>query len=90
MISKTVAGLLLGLTLATGVTGLWGLIGWPSFDAALTTAVVIVIPVWIGIWTATYRCSTAMRAWLWLIGANLLCFATLWGLKAAQILQVPA
>jgi len=79
-LSKTLAGLLLGLGLAFAASGLLDLALQPM---ALPTrgqlAMWSVAPVWLGVAGAVYLFSTGLRAWLWLGGANLLG----WGLLLA-------
>lgn len=90
MIARSVAGFLLGLILAVGLTGIYALLAWPSFPAALTTGMLLVFPVWLAAWTAAYQARSAWRAWAWLGGLNLACYSLLWWGRAGQWLVVPA
>ncbi len=77
-ISKTLAGLLLGFTLAIGCSGLfsWLIAEIPlSIRGQLTMW--IIAPVWVGILCSVYFFSSGKHAWFWLMGANSLVFATL-------------
>lgn len=78
-LSKTLAGSLLGLSLALALSGLLNL---ALQSLPLSTrgqlAMWSVAPVWLGVAGAVYVFSSGMRAWLWLGGANVLAFAMLW------------
>ncbi|NSL54459.1 hypothetical protein [Uliginosibacterium aquaticum] len=77
-IAKSLAGALLGFTLAMGCSGLLilataGLA--PGTRAQF--AMWLVTPIWLGVLSGCFFFSSGLRAWLWLGGANLLVFATL-------------
>ena len=71
--SKTLAGLLLGSTLALGCSGLFSHF---NMDMPLPIrsqlAMWMVAPIWLGTFSGTFFFSSGRRAWLWLGGANLL------------------
>lgn len=80
-LSKTLAGMLLGFTLAIGCAGLFS---WLASDMALSIqgqlAMWMTAPIWMGILSGVYFFRSGIRAWAWLAGANLLVF----GLPAAS------
>lgn len=77
-VSKTLAGVLLGLSLALGCSGLFA---WLNLDMPLSIrsqlAMWMVAPIWLGTLGGVYFFSSGKRAWLWLGGANLLVFGAL-------------
>lgn len=77
-LAKTLAGTLLGFTLALGCAGLFS---WLASDMALTIrgqlAMWMMAPVWMGVLSGVYFFRSGKRAWAWLGGANLLVFGIL-------------
>ncbi len=75
-VSKTLAGLVLGFTLAIGCAGLFS---WLASAIPLSSrgqlAMWITAPVWMGVLSGVYFFRSGWRAWAWLAGANLLVFA---------------
>ncbi|MDB5970193.1 MAG: hypothetical protein JWQ90_2643 [Hydrocarboniphaga sp.] len=86
---QTTAGVLLGLILSAGLCGLYALLALPSFDAALMTATLLLIPLWIAIMTLSFRIRSGLRAWASLGLANLACYGLLWALRAAAVVVLP-
>lgn len=77
-LSKTLAGTLLGLTLALGCSGLFVLLAQdmrPSPRAQL--AMWLFIPVWLASMSGCYAFRSGARAWAWLGLANAVVFAML-------------
>lgn len=77
-ISKTLAGLLLGLGLAFGLSGLFLALCAempPSVRAQL--GMWMVMPIWVGVLGSVYFFSSGARAWLWLGFANLVLYGGL-------------
>ncbi|WP_428312310.1 hypothetical protein [Hydrocarboniphaga sp.] len=87
---QTTAGVLLGLSLSTGIGGLYALLAPPSFDAALITGVLLVMPLWIAIMLLSFRIRSGVRAWMLLGLANLACYGLLWVLRMTGIAVLPA
>lgn len=87
---QTTAGVLLGLTLSTGIGGLYALLAPPSFDAALITGVMLVMPLWIAIMLLSFRMRSGLHAWSVLGLANLACYGLLWLLRVSGITVIPA
>jgi hypothetical protein len=76
--SKTVAGTLLGFTLAIGCAGLFnGLAGGMPLTVRGQLAMWLTAPVWMGVLSGVYFFRNGKRAWAWLGGANLLVFGSL-------------
>lgn len=77
-LAKTLAGTLLGFTLAMGCSGLL-LAALGSFPPPQRAqfAMWLVVPVWFGVLAACYALRSGLRAWLWLVGANLLVYGLL-------------
>lgn len=77
-ISKTLAGVLLGFTLAIGCAGL---LNWLAASLPLSTrgqlTMWLTAPVWMGVLSSVYFFRSGKHAWLWLASANLLVFAVL-------------
>jgi hypothetical protein len=83
-VSKTLAGVLLGLALALAASA------WLSqllLPMPLPTRGQLVMwsvaPVWLGVCSGVYFFSTGVRAWLWLGAANLLAYGLLFVWHAA-------
>lgn len=81
-LGKSSAGLILGLTLAIGLTGLFAWF-WPGglmhSSAKTQMNMWLVAPIWTGVLSFCFLFRSSLRAWLWLGGANLLT----WGLYFA-------
>lgn len=76
--SKTLAGTLLGFTLAIGCSGLLALaLSGLAFGTRAQLAMWLVPPVWLGVLSACFMFGSGLRAWLWLGAANLLVFGAL-------------
>lgn len=77
-ISKTLAGALLGFSLALGCSGLFVRLN-PEMALSIKgqLAMWMVAPVWLGTLSCVYFFTSGLRAWLWLGGANLLAFGAL-------------
>ncbi|QTD44342.1 hypothetical protein J1M35_14660 [Ottowia testudinis] len=80
--SKSAAGLLLGLGLALGCSGLFHLAATemaPSIRAQLTMWTVM--PIWLGVLALVFLFRSGKRAWLGLGAANVLVIGTWAALK---------
>jgi len=78
-LSKTIAGTVLGFTLALGASGLFDLASAAlPLGVRAQLAMWLVPPVWLGVLSFCYLFGSGARAWLWLGAANLLAFG-LWG-----------
>lgn len=83
-ISKTLAGVLLGLTLALAVSAVFSqLTAAMPLPTRGQLVMWMVPPVWLGVCGGVYFFTTGLRAWLGLGGANLLAFGLLFALRAA-------
>ncbi|WP_454735326.1 hypothetical protein [Cupriavidus necator] len=81
--TKWLAGTLLGLPLAVALCTLailWLPGGW---ETGVVAAVVTCLPVWVAIISCSLLFRSSASAWLWLGGANLLCFGAMWALRLA-------
>ncbi len=85
---RALAALLLGLPLTVGLVGVFAL-AWPG-DQQVTALpwMLLAFPVWIAAMSLAFMFRSGLRAWLWLGGATLLCFALLYGLKAVHLIGV--
>lgn len=74
-LSKSIAGVTLGFTLAIGCSGLLlaALSGLPP-PLRAQFAMWLVVPLWFALLAACYALRSGMRAWLWLGGGNLIVF----------------
>lgn len=74
-VSKTLAGVFLGFTLAIGCSDLFS---WLASEMPLSSrgqlAMWMMAPVWMGVISGVYFFSSGKRAWACLAGANLLVF----------------
>lgn len=81
--SKTLAGTLLGFTLAVALSGLFAWIG-PGGPAAMNKYqfnMWLVPPLWLAVVSFCFLFRSGLRAWLWLGGANLLAHAGLYACR---------
>lgn len=70
-LSKTLAGLLLGLSLAFIAAGiLMALLRGVPIAVSGQLAMWLVPPVWLGVLSFVYFFSSGLRAWSWLLAAN--------------------
>lgn len=77
-LSKTLAGTLLGLALAFGVSALLSQLLQPMPLPTRGQLVMwAVAPVWLGVCGGVYFFASGLRAWLWLGAANLLTYGLL-------------
>lgn len=77
-LSKTLAGLLLGLAFALAASALFSDM---AADMPLAVrgqlAMWMLPPIWLGIFSGVYFFTSGLRAWLWLGGANALAYGAL-------------
>lgn len=81
-LAKSLAGTLLGFTLAFGCSGLFALAaqGMPPSPRA-QLMMWMITPIWLGVLGGCFFFRSGLRAWLWLGGANLLVFGLLFALR---------
>lgn len=87
-LSKSLAGLLLGFSLAIALAGLLALAG-PGGPLAFNKYQVVmwsVVPLWLTILSTCFLFRSGPRAWLWLGQGNLFAHALLF---AVRLMQVP-
>jgi hypothetical protein len=83
-IAKTLAGTLLGFTLALGASGLFAQMnGDMPLAVRGQLAMWMVAPVWLATLSGVYFFASGLRAWLWLGGANALVYGALLVLRSA-------
>ncbi|MET0267591.1 MAG: hypothetical protein ABW202_18495 [Duganella sp.] len=89
MWGKSTAAIFLGLPLAVVLVGLGALL---SHDQTRTTLpwLLMFYLVWVGVMALAFLFRSGLRAWLWLGGATLACYALLHVLKASGLVQVGA
>lgn len=81
-LAKTLAGTLLGFTLAIGCAGLFnGLAADMPLSVRGQLSMWLTAPVWLGTLSGVYFFRNGLRAWAWLGAANLLAFGILAGLR---------
>lgn len=86
-LAKTLALVLLGFTLAVGVSGLLNLaIVTMPLDARGQLAMWSLPPVWFSVLGFGFLFGSGLRAWLWLGAANALVFG-LWGALRFFVVQ---
>ncbi|HTU13440.1 MAG TPA: hypothetical protein VMG08_21300 [Allosphingosinicella sp.] len=82
---RAAAGLILGYTLAIGLSGLVAWFTPGGIEAGggkLQFSMWITAPVWAGVLSFCFLFRTGLRAWSWLGLANLVVFALLFGGRA--------
>jgi hypothetical protein len=86
--SKTLAGAVLGLTLAFAVCGLFAWWGPGGISAPNKVQFVMwmITPLWLVIFSLVYLFRTGLRAVLWLLAANLLAYLLLWISRGMPVL----
>lgn len=90
MWAKSLAAALLGLPLTVGLIGLLALL-WPGQQDVVTLPwLLLSFPAWIGVMALAFAFKSGLRAWLWMGGATLLCFALLFAFKALGWIGVGA
>lgn len=82
-VSKTSAGAILGLSLAIALAGLFA---WLSPGGLETTnkfqlVMWLVAPIWLTTLSLCFLFASGKRAWLWLGGANLMAYASLFACR---------
>lgn len=87
---QTTAGALPGLSLACLFSGLVVLPLPVSLEAQVVLAIVLMLPVWVTVWTLCYLFTSWLRAWCWLLLANGLGVFLLWVAKQAGALDLLA
>lgn len=81
-LSKSIAGLLLGLLLALGLSGLLSLALSPLVSTARTQLVMwSVMPTWMAVLGGCFLFRTGARAWLWLGSATALAWGAFLALR---------
>ena len=84
-LGKTLAGTVLGYTLAVALSGIIALLTPGGFagEGKVQFNMWLVAPLWAGVLSFVYLFRDSRRAWLWLGLANLLAFALLWAVRTA-------
>ncbi|WP_213603091.1 hypothetical protein [Pseudoxanthomonas japonensis] len=81
MWAKSLAAALLGLPLTVGVIGLIVLV-WPGELERITLPwLLLAFPLWVGVMSLAFLARSGWRAWAWMGGGTLLCFALIQGAK---------
>lgn len=83
-VSKSLAGTLLGFSLAVALSGIFAWAGPGGLLAAnkYQLAMWLLAPLWLGVLSFCFLFRTGLRAWLWLGGANLAAYATLYACRS--------
>lgn len=77
-VTKTLAGVLLGLALGFGASAIYSdLHASVPLNIRGQLAMWIVVPIWLSVLGGVYFFTTGLRAWLWLGAANLLTYGVL-------------
>ncbi len=81
--SKTLAGVILGLTLCYGLVGLFAWFGPGGIDAPAKVQLNmwLITPLWLTLLSLVYLFPTGRRAWGWLAAANGLVYLVYIGLR---------
>lgn len=90
MWAKSLAAALLGLPLTVGLIGLVALL-WPGrLEVTTLPWLLLSFPLWIAVMSLAFAFRSGARAWLWLGGATLVCFALIHLCKALGWIGVVA
>ena len=77
-LSKTLAGLLLGFTLAIACSGIFArLASTIAVPIRAQLTMWMVTPIWLGVLSGCFFFGSGKRAWLWLGAANIVVFGLL-------------
>lgn len=83
MWARSLAAALLGLPLTVGIIGLVVLL-WPGELTRITLPwLLLSFPLWIAVMSLAFLAKSGWRAWAWMGGGTLLCFALI---HAARLL----
>jgi hypothetical protein len=76
-LSKTMAGIVLGLSLSMALTAVFAWItpGGPAAVNKFQFVMWLITPLWIGVFGLVYLFRDGRQSWLWLGGLNLLSYA---------------
>ena len=81
-LAKTLAGLLLGLTLAMGCSGIFArLASTIALPIRAQLTMWMVTPIWLGVFSGCFFFGSGKRAWLWLGAANVVVFGLLMAVR---------
>lgn len=81
MWARSLAAALLGLPLTVGLIGLVVLL-WPGELVRITLPwLLLAFPVWIGVMSLAFVARSGWRAWAWMGGGTMSCFALIHGAK---------
>jgi hypothetical protein len=82
-ISKTLAGAILGFSLAVALAGLFAWLGPGGLATPNKFQLVmwLISPIWLTTMSLSFLFTTGARAWLWLGGANLVAFTGLFACR---------
>lgn len=82
MWGKSLAAVLLGLPLSTGLVGLIVML-WPGpLQQHTLPWLLLSFPAWVGAMAWAFAFRSGLRAWLWMGGATVLCFGALYAARA--------
>lgn len=77
MLARTFAGAILGFPLSIAIVAL-AIWLWPgSSEGVVIPLMMLFFPLWIGVMACTFLFRSGLRAWGWLVAANILAFAAL-------------
>ncbi|SDD03450.1 hypothetical protein SAMN05216345_105303 [Cupriavidus sp. YR651] len=86
--TKWLAGALLGFPLAIALCTL-GILWLPGgWEGGVVAAVTLSFVLYVAIVSLSLLFATSRGAWLWLAGANLVCFGILWALRLMHAMPV--
>ena len=81
MWARSLAAALLGLPLTVGIIGLVALL-WPGELARVTLPwLLLSFPLWVAVMSLAFLARSGWRAWAWMGGGTLLCFALIHAAK---------
>lgn len=85
-LGKSLAGVVLGYTLALACVGLFAWLGPGGIAAGNKTQFTmwLIAPLWMSVFVPVYLFRSGLRAWLWLGAANIVAYSVLLAVRAAH------
>ncbi|ABF08249.1 hypothetical protein [Cupriavidus metallidurans] len=84
--TRWLAGSLLGLPLAIALCTL-GILWLPGGrESGVVVAIMLGFMLWVAIICLSLLFASSRSAWLWLLGANLICYGVLWGVRVMHLM----
>lgn len=83
------AGVLAGFPLSAALSGLLVAPLPLGLEASAILIIVLILPVWVAVISATFMAPPGWRAWAWLLALNAAAFLLLWAARLTGWLEIP-